>query len=162
MSKTIDEKDRFLVLQDSREKLPWEFKPDEYCIGSKVGKLDTADYTIENFENEIVIERKKSVSEISNNIFEKRFERELQRLEEFPYPYMIFEFTWNDIIIFPVNSNVPRHLWHKLTVSAELLEKAITRYMLKYKTKIIFAGKHGQRMTYDLFKYFVRMKNGKL
>lgn len=57
---------------------------------------------------------------------------------------------------------IKKRIWYKLKVKAEHLEKAIARYMLKYKVKIIFAGQHGQRITYDLFKYFIRMKNGKL
>lgn len=157
-----EERDKFVALVDKREKLPWEFKPNDYCLGSELATLKTADYTIKGYETEIAIERKRSTGEVSKNIYEERFERELQRLEQFAYPYLICEFNYQDILAFPINSGIPNGLWNHVKVTGEHLEKAIMRYQLKYKTKFIFAGKFGQHCCEKLFKYFMRLKNGKL
>ena len=158
----ITEEDLFHVIIDTREKQPWVFNQDKFCTGSTSKKLDTGDYSIVGYTDKIVIERKKSTAEVSINIYEERFEKELIRLENYEFSYLVCEFQWQDILMFPVNSKIPQKHWYKLQVRAEHLEKAFTRYALKYKTKIIFAGKFGQKATYDLFKYFKRLQHGKL
>lgn len=152
---------KFTVIRDTREQKGkgWTFEPNEYCDGMKIKGLPTADYTIEGFEDKIVIERKATTGEISQNIFEARFENELKRLEEFDHPYMIFEFDYNDIKIFPVNSTLPKYLWHKLKMTKDIMEKTIARYQIQYKTKIIFAGKHGQDIATMIFKQFLKYGN---
>lgn len=147
---------KFTVIKDTREQKGWDFSPNEYCEGMKVQGLKTADYTIEGFEDRIVIERKATTGEISQNIFETRFENELKRLEEFEFPYMIFEFDYNDIKIFPINSSLPKYLWHKLKMTQDIMEKTIARYQIQYKTKIIFAGRHGQSVATMIFKQFLK------
>ena len=150
------DKSVYTIVRDTREKVPWVFPKSDECQGTIVKKLDTADYSLESHLETFVLERKRSVAEFYQNIFEKRFEAELLRLDDFLYPFMIFEFTWEDILKFPIGSGLPSYLWHKVDTKKEFLRKSIARYQLKYKTKIIFAGKYGMDMATDLFHYVAK------
>ena len=97
----IDES--FTIIVDTREQLPWEF--DGHSTSSR--KLDTGDYSIEGLENIFCIERKRSVSEIANNISEKRFVDVLDRMSQFSHKFMLLEFTLNNVLDYPVGSTVP-------------------------------------------------------
>ena len=82
---------KFLVVKDTREKDGWYFKESDYCQGMIDQKLDTGDYSVQGLEDVLCIERKGSVSEIANNIVDKRFDRELDRMKEFKYKFLILE-----------------------------------------------------------------------
>lgn len=144
------------VIQDSREKRGWNFVKGEYISGVEVDGLKTGDYTIKGFEKDFVIERKGSTSEIAQNIFQERFEKELIRLEEFKYPYLICEFDFDDLVNFPVNSGIPPKLWKKVKTTGKYLVSAFMRYQVVYKTKFILAGSHGMEVAESLFKMMVR------
>ncbi len=156
----INESERFTIWRDTREKVGhgWQFKQDEYCKGTIIKKLETCDYTIAGFENEIGVERKFSTAEVAQNIYEKRFERELQRMEQFKHGFMICEFDYTDVELYPINSGLPKSLFHKVQMSAKFLQSSLARYMIDYKVKIIYAGKCGDVVCYNLFKHFMRNK----
>ncbi len=146
------------IIKDTREKElhGWEFKESDFLSGTKQEKLDTGDYSIENFESVFTIERKATTSEIANNIHEERFKNELERLDNFKWPFLICEFTIADILTFPVNSGIPPRYWNKIKVKPQYLLSVIHGYMVKYKTKFIFAGKHGQECALTLFKQILK------
>lgn len=148
----------YTVIRDSREKVGhgWTFPADGYCDGTIVGKLDTGDYSIKGFESEFVLERKASVSEIVNNAHEKRWSKELDRLDSFRYAFLLFEFEFNDIIQFPVGSNIPKHLWHKVKMSADFLQSCIAKWQVQHSCRILFVGKHGDLAAKKLFHYFMK------
>ena len=89
---------KFLVIKDTRERDGWYFKESNYCQGMVDKKLDTGDYSVEGLEDVLCIERKGSVSELANNIVDKRFDRELERMRDFKYKFLILEFSINDIM----------------------------------------------------------------
>lgn len=126
----------FTIIVDTREQQPWKFK--YQATASR--KLDTGDYSIEGLENILCIERKKSVSEIANNITEKRFKDVLNRMKEYKYPFMLFEFDLEDIYNFPVGSNVPRHVWEKLKISPAFIIKNINEFQIYFGIRILFCG----------------------
>ncbi len=154
----------YVVARDSREKAGhgWTFDKEGECLGTEIYGLKSADYSVKGFEDIFGIERKATTGELSINIFEKRFEEELKRLEEFAHSYMIFEFEYRDILLFPINSGIPKRFWHKLQMKADIMDKTIARYMVKYKTKIIFAGVNGKQIAQNLFHAFMKygVKNG--
>lgn len=143
----------YRVIRDTREKKDkgWMFEQQGECLGTIIGKLDTADYSIEGFTDTFCIERKANTAELGMNIFEKRFEAELKRLELFTYPYMIFEFEYQDVFLYPINSGLPKNIWHKVGMTSEFMSKTISRYMVQYKTQIIFAGSRGKDVAQSLF-----------
>lgn len=115
------------IIIDTREKQEWKF--DFYKCQCISKKLDYGDYSIEGMENIILIERKKSVSEISINLGSKReqFFRELKSLSQVEYPYLICEFPREYIDMFPVNSGIPRKLWPKIRMNTGFILSSINQ-----------------------------------
>lgn len=127
------------IICDTREKTPWQFTSSQ-IKSVEVKKLDTGDYTLENFEDLLCIERKKSVSEISSNIIEKRFENELVRMSEFPHKFMILEFSFEDVLNFPRGSGIPPKKWRYVKIKPQFIVKKLAEYIIKYNISIIYAG----------------------
>lgn len=96
------------VLIDTREKHPWQFPEDKEFAGAISQKLDTGDYSIQGYEDIFCIERKESISELVNNMFEKRFREVLKRIEAFKYKVIILEFGMEEINKFPAGTGMPR------------------------------------------------------
>ena len=139
------------VIRDNQEKKGyWTF---ENTVSEH---LKTGDYTLRGFENLITIERKASTGEVSQNMYEERFEKELIRLEEFRHPFMICEFTLDDVHCFPATSGIPRKIWHKIKMTSKQMLSTLCRYQIQYKTKIILAGTDGKQVAESLFKNFLR------
>jgi ERCC4-type nuclease len=129
-------KDPFTIIVDTREQLPWEFG---FHITAKK-KLDTGDYSIEGFEHLLAIERKKSASEIANNITESRFKDVLDRLGRIPHSFILMEFDIEDIYNFPVGSDVPKKLWDKLKISGNYIMKDLVEAQLNHNIHILYCG----------------------
>jgi hypothetical protein len=128
--------DPFTIIIDTREQIPWEFG----FHNTAKKKLDTGDYTIEGFENILAIERKKSVSEIATNLSESRFSDVLDRLSKIKHPYMVFEFSLDEVYSFPVGSDIPKKLWDKLRISGNYIIKRLIEIQLKYNIQVVFCG----------------------
>jgi len=128
--------DPFTIIVDTREQMPWEFG----FHNTAKRKLDTGDYSMEGFESLFTIERKKSVSEIANNITESRFKDVLERLGKIPHSFMIMEFSLDEIYQFPVGSDVPKKMWDKVKITPAFLVKNILELQLNHNIKVIFCG----------------------
>ncbi len=151
MSKKIP---KYLVLRDNQEKKNfWDFKASSICDGTETISLPTGDYTIRGFEEEFIVERKGKVSEWAQNLYEDRFTRELERMEEFKYPFVILEFTMSDLLGYPASSGIPKSRWGELKTNGRTLLKRTCELQFQFKSKIIFAGKtHGQEVAASLIK----------
>lgn len=126
----------FTIIIDTREQKPWYFP--NYTTANK--KLDTGDYSIEGLEDVLAIERKKSVSEIANNITEKRFKDVLERLKNTKYAFMLMEFDLKDVMNFPIGSNVPQRVWSKLRISSNFIIKNLVEFQTQYNINLLFCG----------------------
>lgn len=126
----------FTIIVDTREQTPWEF--DNYSVANR--KLDTGDYSIEGLENVFTIERKRSVSEIANNITEKRFDDVLNRLKNYEHKFMLLEFTLNNVMDYPIGSTVPKKLWGSLKITGKYILKYLTEINIKYGIHTIYCG----------------------
>lgn len=142
--------DPFTIIVDTREQQPWEFGL--HTTSRK--KLDTGDYSIEGLESLLTIERKKSVSEIANNITESRFKDVLQRMSIIPYKFMLFEFDLEDVYNFPVGSDIPKKLWDKIKISPKYLLKYLTELQLNYDIHVIYCGcaEDAEKMAVSIMK----------
>lgn len=150
------------VKKDSREQeagTGWTFSPTKNCSGTTTEKLDTGDYTIVGYEDLFVIERKGALTEWAHNVNEARFDKEMQRLEKFRWPFIILEFTLQDLLNWPNGCNIPKNKIKSIKMTNYALLKKTNEYMIAYKTKIIFAGKHGKEIAASLFKRV--MEHGK-
>jgi ERCC4-type nuclease len=142
--------DKFTIIVDTREQQPWEFG---LHVTSKE-KLDTGDYSIKGLEHLLTIERKKSVSEIANNITENRFKDVLNRMSQIPYKFMLFEFDLEDVYSFPMGSDIPKKLWDKIKISPKYLLKYLTELQLNYGIHIIYCGdaSNAEKMAVSIMK----------
>ena len=145
---------KFTVIRDTREnkKFGWMFEPSDRCLGTVQKALSTGDYSIEGLESIFTIERKRNTAEIYKNIMEKRFTRELQRFATFAHTFVICEFTVENIIEFPVNSGIPRHKWPILKYDGKYILRCLNELMIKYDTKLIFAGAYGKEVSLSIMK----------
>lgn len=150
--------DKYTVIQDTREKErpgKWHFSVSDYCNGTIEQTMKTGDYTLLGFENDFILERKGKLSEFATNINEARFTRELERLEEFKYPFLLLEFSMGDVMQWPLNSGIPKDKIHLIRTTKHFILLKMNEILVKYKTKIILAGKDGQMVAASLFKRIV-------
>lgn len=126
----------FTVVIDTREQQPWSF--DNYAKANR--KLDAGDYSIEGLENILAIERKKSVNEIANNITEPRFKDAIARLAQLKYSFLLLEFDIENVLNYPIGSDLPRRLWDKVKISPAFLMKNVLEWEMNHNIKVIFCG----------------------
>jgi ERCC4-type nuclease len=140
----------FKIIIDTREQQPWEF----HSVSTVSEKLDTGDYSVSGLEDILCIERKKSVSEIANNITEKRFKDVVNRMSSFKYAYLLCEFDLQDIFQYPIGSNVPKKMWDKLKISPAFIMKNITELQIFFNIHVIFCGSpsNAEKMALYLMK----------
>ena len=146
---------KYQVIRDSREQAGqgWSFAPSAQCQGTTIDKLITGDYTIVGFEETLVIERKGSIAEFAGNLYQPRFEAELARLSEYPHPFVVLEFTIEDIFNFPASSNIPRSRWKYLRVTPASFLKRICEFQQRFpRVHFIFAGTRGKAFAASQFK----------
>lgn len=142
--------DPFTIIVDTREQIPWEFG----LHSTAKKKLDTGDYSIEGFEDIFTIERKRSVSEIANNITENRFKDVLDRMSKIKHKFMLFEFDLDDVYNYPVGSDVPKKVWDKLKINYKYILKYLSEIQVKHDIHIIYCGcsENAEKMAVSLMK----------
>lgn len=126
----------FTIIVDTREQKPWSF--DNHAKANT--KLDTGDYSIEGLENIVAIERKRNIAEFANNITEKRFSDVVDRLSKIKYSFILFEFDMEDIMRYPIGSNIPKKLWDKIRISPSFIIKNIIDLQIDHNIKVLFCG----------------------
>lgn len=158
----------YTVIRDTREKKGqgWLFREEEggsyasdkkkksspLCMGTEIIKLDTGDYTLENFEEVLCIERKGSVSEFAGNTVQDRFERELVRMLEFKYAYVLLEFTMEEMIKFPAGARLPKRVKYKIMKGNFILKRFLEMTMKYPQIHFLFCGDDGRRVCKSIFK----------
>ena len=134
----------FTIIKDTREQEGYTFESSSSryhtCNGMITRKLDTGDYSIEGLEDKLCIERKASVVEFANNVGhdQVRFLKEIERMKEFPYKFMIFEFSLTDLMNFPEGSSIPEEDWGKLKVTNKFMLKMIMEFQLFSDIHVLF------------------------
>lgn len=146
----------YTVIQDTREKEGWYFSEYDKCSGMESGTLKTGDYTLRGFEEMVCIERKASASEIAGNLGKKKkpFQAEMERMQEYPFAFLVCEFTLEDLLKYPEGSNVPERSMGKVRVTGKYLLKCLIEFQLWYNVKILFCGdkKSAFLVTNSIFK----------
>lgn len=143
------------ILQDTKEKLPWSLARYEQCAEQKPTHLIEGDYTIEEYPFLISIERKRSVSEIANNLGLKytQFKNEMERLQKYRFRYVVCEFSESEVINYPHSARLPRAVKKKIKMSGKFLLKRIHNLEEEYGVKFIYCGNRdtAQRKAMELF-----------
>ena len=141
---------KFQVLVDTREQMPYQFK------NSIIKGLSTGDYTIKYedriYEDKILVERKRSVSELYAAVGtdRERFERELEKLAIIPFKFVVCEFDYMDL----VNDQPPGQL------EAPAVYGSIISWHIKYQVPFLFLKNrtNARNFIYKLFENFVKYK----
>lgn len=144
-----------IIIRDTREQKEggrWTFQ------NMVERTVKTGDYTIEGYEDIFTIERKGSSSEFAANLFQDRFERELDRMDDMKYPFVLLEFTMAEIADFPVGSGIPEWKWKDLKVSNKLFMKKFVEAQMRHKAHFILCGSNGQFVARSLFKRILECK----
>ncbi len=155
-------KPKYTVVQDTREQDGWFFTPYDRCDGMEIGTLQTGDYTLRGYEEVVCVERKASPSEIAQNLGKKKqtFYNEIERMRDFPFRYIILEFSASDLINYPVSllDEKDKDIWTKYClgeaplpsykrfqvvkqtkITGKYLLKALLEIGIKYEVQILFA-----------------------
>lgn len=150
----MPKEDRYTIIRDTQEKKDfWEFSPSKLCAGTISEHMATGDYTIKGLEKYLTIERKGRVAEWAQNINEKRFTKELERMQDFPLAFVVLEFNMSDIMNFPYSSDIPQYLWPKIQITPFLILKKTMEFQCEYpEIRFIFAGGHGKAVAGSIFK----------
>ena len=118
-------------------------------------EIDVNDYdSIDGLEHDLCIERKKNVAELAGNITDSRFKRELERMAEFPYKFLILEFDYRHIDDFPEGSNIPERLKKRVRVKGPYIIKCLSRIMTKYGIQVLMCSNtaYAEHVAYSLMK----------
>lgn len=146
---------QYTIIRDTREKEGegWTWRVSQNCAGTITKALKTGDYTLSGYEDVLAIERKGSIAEWAVNIHQQRFVRELARLQEIRFPFLLLEFAVDDVLQYPVGSTIPKRLWSKLRFKGPYLLKKTIEYQMQYSNiKFIYCGNHGKDMASSIFK----------
>jgi len=154
---------KFTVIKDTREQNGWNFSKEGNCDGTVVEKLDTGDYSLKGLEDKFTIERKGCVAEFATNLFQERFYRELDRLNKFEHPYLILEFPFDLMEIYPKNSSIPMCKWEFVKIRGNMLIKSYHEMRLSYPNiRVDFVGSGGKFYSFSLFKRITELYGRKV
>lgn len=136
----------YTVIKDTREQDGYTFErfSGRYhqCDGMVVRKLDTGDYSLEGLEDKICIERKARVSELAINLGKdkRRFMAEIVRMKDFPFKFLILEFTLADVMDFPERSDIPEEKWSSIVITNKYMLKMLIEFQMYDDIHVIFCG----------------------
>jgi hypothetical protein len=155
---------KFTVLRDNKEKVgAWYWEECGYCGGTLKTSLKTGDYTMLGYEDIVCVERKRTVAEFATNLSEKRFVRELERMQVFAVPYIICEFSISDVLDFPHNVDLPEKIKKKIKMNGRYILKRIHQIIDEHNVYFMFCDdKQGAwEFVNALFKRIANAKNPK-
>lgn len=135
------------IIIDTREQTPYDFS--SYPAESFTGTLDTGDYSLAGFEDQIAVERKE-LSDIISCLGSgrERFTRELERLRGYESAVLVIESPLQAI----------RAGKYRSSMQPEAAEQSLISIMQRYRLPVYFAQDRsdGQRFTYNFLRHFFR------
>lgn len=135
-----------VILVDSREGKPYKF------ANSRKAALKTGDYSLEGFEQNVIVERK-TKSDIYGSIGQHRtrFEREFKRMAKYDYAAVVIEASLHDLLIRPCFTKM----------NPKSVINTLVSWSVKYGVHIYFAQyrRHARALTYRILEKFYRYQN---
>lgn len=145
-----------IIIQDTREKEPWHLTSFASVEEQIVETVKAGDYVIQGKETLITIDRKKKAAELANNLgmYKDRFERELERMQVYTHRYIICEFPYQKLLMFPKGSGLPTRIQRKVRARGKFLVKQVERMSEEYGVEFIFCAnrEEAQEKAMELFK----------
>lgn len=143
-----------IIIQDTREKYPWNFS--FYDTEVQIKGLKTGDYSVAGMEDKVCIERKRNTAEIAINLGSKwkQFSAELLRMCIFPHKVIILEFPEEYLDYFPKLSGAPENKWSKIRMSPGFLKRQLYSIKDTYDIDIIFCPtkEQAEEKAYEFLK----------
>jgi len=138
------------IIVDSREQTPWTFPAD---IEVATGTLQSGDYSLAGFENEIAAERK-SLSDFLGCLTSgrERFKHELHRLRGFTASTVVIEADMGDILAGNYRSRI----------NPEAVLGVLAAWPIRYPTVhfvLVGDASVGMRYCVSFFKNYLRIKS---
>ena len=139
---------QFQIIVDTREQTPYKFS-NSISRGLKCGDYTVA-YNGKSYEDKIVVERKSNVSELFafSGSQRDRFCKELEKMKDVKYKYLLMEFELMDI----VNSQPPGLLEPSIVFST------LCSFAIRYQIPFLFCGNrnNARGIMYKLFEFFIK------
>lgn len=158
--------DKFTVIRDTREKPShgWSYDPDAYCEGTIIQKLNIGDYSIAGLESYTCIERKESIDEFARNCIDKRWKSCMQRMATCKHSFLIFEFTWDDVMNYPASTKVPQRFRNQLRVPSKYIRKVIYTARHDYNIHVLACGNkyNAEKAAYRILRKAYELRCRKL
>lgn len=151
----------FTVITENRERAPYLFenvdfiikgKPERVLVETKVSHLDTGDYSIENYEDKITVERKGKEDLIQTLTRGRdRFEREMGRMSKMESSYIVIESNWEEVM---------RYCSLYTMCNPVSIDNSIIAFMNRFKTHWVFRPDRytAQKTVLKIFDRFWRDK----
>lgn len=136
----------YTVIKDTREQDGYTFEKfnGRYtsCEGMIVRKLDTGDYSLVGLEDKLCIERKGRISELAINLGKdkRRFMDEITRMKEFPFKFLVLEFSLEDVMNFPEGSDIPKDKWGSIVITNKYMLKMLIEFQMYDNIHVILCG----------------------
>jgi hypothetical protein len=129
-----------IIIQDTREKLPWSFISFDQCVGQIIKSLNAGDYTLDKYDKLICIERKRTVNELATNLSKKysQFKNEMCELTKYRFKYVICEFSEQLMLIYPKGSKLPKQIQNKIRICGKFLHKRVNEIIDEFGVEFIF------------------------
>jgi len=145
-----------IIVQDTREKEPWNFSAFSDCKGQIIETVNAGDYVLKDNENLITIDRKKKPAELANNLgmYIERFENEMSRMQSYKHRYVLCEFSYEKLLMFPKGSGLPMRVQRKIRAKGKFLGRQVARLSEEYQVEFIFCAcrRDAQEKAMQLFK----------
>ena len=129
---------KYKLIIDSREKMKLDFDVCETVKAVEVAKLDTGDYCPDGLQDVFALDRKGCIEELANNLVTKRFDRELERMSDMKYRYIVCEFPYESVSNYPYSSKIPKSKLKSIRVRGPYLERLIIDKTVEYGVHFIF------------------------
>lgn len=145
----------FKIIIDSREQNPLTFPRTQKCV---VSKLDVGDYSVEEYEKRIAIERK-SLPDLFQTLGRgnKRFKKELERAREYEYFAIIIDGSYRECKYksFPGS--------HYSSMRGYVIAQIVLTLHIKYGINVFFAEDRMEsaELVRDLFRTYLKLKGKK-
>ena len=85
-----------IIIRDTREQQPFKFQRIDPPPKVEVSTLKTGDYSLKSFENDHITVERKSLSDLFLSFGQgrQRFQREIERMQDFHYAAVVVEGDW--------------------------------------------------------------------
>lgn len=146
---------KMVIICDTREKQPFWSEKSYKDFEVIRQKLDTGDYSLQDHEHEICVERKKGASELYNNFTsgKKRFFAEVDRMQSISYKYIVIEATHEELM-----NPLSYRFLRRATIAPKIIMGNLLALSLLHNIHIIYAGNAGRSYTKKIFEKFLEYK----